>query len=533
MREKTEIEKYAQAPWVHCPSLRFERLEHFRDSNLLSSINQQIKEHMYSRFYGKEITELWTQFERLVNGILRDLRIIVDDDTCTIVRIGTLNALQPKWLVFRKMYESVKDLGYSECHIFADRIDLLLYYGSQAEAVSKEIIKYIDWLFESDQLVDSKDGEDISIEDRTVESLYSSLFKTYSLEESIESYKTFLTSIDEFSYLLNDCVYAQRYYLTINTQSLYNNVKRFQQNEFGIYTSRHEAFINDYNNALKALGRKGGISNPEENALLQEEAFYITIQKSYPEAYTLYEANRGKLESLNDARNYSDEGWLQTFFSSLFQTRYIDEQRDTEGKLKKVYVNEKGNTSVEGKSGWERWIDFLTVIALIKEHEQKQQPKILNDSQLIETEPTFFNQIFIKNLNGKPIDFALLRKLLYDCFVVNIRFKYDWYAPYRFFLDMHLLNDTGLKSFATQMNTWYKGVVDSHKCDEEALSDWNCGYTGDTHYNLWEREAFQKDRIGKKQTEKGFQRLLTHIIALKEQFKTIPVKTNSDNEGIR
>ena len=188
---------------------------------------------------------------------------------------------------------------------------------------------------------------------------------------------------------------------------------------------------------------------------------------------------------------------------------------------------------MEGKSGWERWIDFLTVIALIKEHEQNQQPKILNDSQLIETEPTFFNQIFIKNLNGKPIDFALLRKLLYDCFVVNIRFKYDWYAPYRFFLDMHLLNDTGLKSFATQMNTWYKGVVDSHKCDEEALSDWNCGYTGDTHYNLWEREAFQKNRIGKKQTEKGFQRLLTHIIALKEQFKTIPVKTNSDNEGIR
>lgn len=144
-----------------------------------------------------------------------------------------------------------------------------------------------------------------------------------------------------------------------------------------------------------------------------------------------------------------------------------------------------------------------------------------------------FNQIFIKNYNGKPIDFVLLRKLLYDCFVVNIRFKYDWYAPYRFFLDMHLLNDTSLKSFATQMNTWYKGVVDSHKCDEEALSDWNCGYTGDKNYNLWEREAFQKNRIGKKQTEKGFKRLLTHIIALKEQFKTIPVKTNSDNEGIR
>lgn len=140
------------------------------------------------------------------------------------------------------------------------------------------------------------------------------------------------------------------------------------------------------------------------------------------------------------------------------------------------------------------------------------------------------NQIFIKNYNGKPIDFVLLRKIFNDSFVENIRFKYDWYAPYKFFRDMHLLNDTGLKSFATQMNAWYKDLPDSHKCNEEALSDWNCGYTGDTHYNLWESDAFQKNRIGKKQTEKGFQRLLTHILRLKEQFKTIPVKTNSDKE---
>jgi hypothetical protein len=125
----------------------------------------------------------------------------------------------------------------------------------------------------------------------------------------------------------------------------------------------------------------------------------------------------------------------------------------------------------------------------------------------------------------------MLRKLLYDCYVVNVRFKYDWYAPYRFFNDIRILNDTGLKPFAKQMNTWYKELADSYKCDAEALSDWNCGYTCETHYNLWKRDAFLKNRIGKKQTDKSFQRLLTHIIALKEQFKTIPVITNSENNG--
>lgn len=143
------------------------------------------------------------------------------------------------------------------------------------------------------------------------------------------------------------------------------------------------------------------------------------------------------------------------------------------------------------------------------------------------------NQIFIKNYNGKPIDFAMLRQLLYDCYVVNVRFKYDWYAPYKFFNDIRILNDTGLKPFAKQMNAWYKDLADNHKCDAEALSDWNYGYTGETHHNLWNLEVFYNKRIGKKQTTKGFQRLLTHITALKEQFKTIPVIKNSDKDGIR
>lgn len=378
MRDKNEIEKYAQAPWVHCPSLQFEKLGHFRDTDLLSTINQQIKESMYDRFSCGKTSKIWTQFESLVNSILHDLHTIVEDDTSTIVRIGTLNALQPKWLILRKMYESIKNLGYSEYHIFADRIDLLMFYESQADTLVKKALEHIDWLFERDQPVGLEGEEDISIEDGNIQSLYSALFKTCSFDESIKNYKTFLASLDEFSFLLSDCAYAQTYYLIKNTQSLYSNVKRFQQHEFGIYTSRHNVFLKDYDNAIKALGRKEGVPNPEKSPLLREEAFSITMQKSYSEAYALYEANRGKLESLNDPRNYSEEGWLQLFFSDIFQTHYKGEERDADRKLTNVFINPSGNTVIEGKSGWERWIDFLTVISLVREYEQEQTPTTSN-----------------------------------------------------------------------------------------------------------------------------------------------------------
>ena len=80
------------------------------------------------------------------------------------------------------------------------------------------------------------------------------------------------------------------------------------------------------------------------------------------------------LESLDKKGDYTDEGWLRKIFTDLFQTHYTGEQRDMEGNLTKVYVDEKGNTSVEGRNGWERWLDFLTVITLVREYEQKKQP---------------------------------------------------------------------------------------------------------------------------------------------------------------
>lgn len=372
MEKISEIEKYAKAPWLPLPSLRFEEFKHLDHSKLLSSIDVQVSDSIYALSPTWKISYIWAQFERLINSIFHDLRIIVDDETSEIISIGTLHALQPKWLVLCEMMESVNTWGYTECHIFADRADLLLFYGKQAEMLVGEALKYIDSLYDDCQFNDLSGAKDISIEDGPVEILYSGLFKTIITDESIENCKLFLTSLERLPVQLRDCVYSQTYYLFKNTWSFYENVDRFQQHEFGIYRSRRKRFIQDYNNTLQALARREVVPNPESCPALREQAFIDTMRKSYSEVYQLYESNRGMLESLNDSI-HTDDGWLRVFFTNIFQTHYIGEQRDAEGNITTVFIDERGNTSVEGKCGWERWLDLLTVISLTREFEQKYQ----------------------------------------------------------------------------------------------------------------------------------------------------------------
>lgn len=372
MKKKTAIADNAKDPWVSLPSLRFEYFNYLDHSKLISQINQQVRDSMYTHTPTWKIPYIWTQFERLINSIFHDLRIIVDEETSEIISIGTLHAMQPKWLVLCEMMESVNTWGYTECHIFADRADLFLFYGKQAEKLVAEALKYIDYIYGNGQLNNLSGAKDINIEDWPVEILYSGLFKNSIIDESVENCNIFIKSMERLPTLLRDCAYSQTYYLFKNTLSLYNNVDSFQQQELGIYCSRRKRFIQDYYNALQTLARRKVVVNPENSPVLREQAFLDTMHKSYSEVYQLYESNRSMLESLKDSI-HTDEGWLRTFFTNLFQTHYTGEQRDAEGIITKVFVDERGNTSIEGKSGWERWLDLLTVISLNREYEQKYQ----------------------------------------------------------------------------------------------------------------------------------------------------------------
>ena len=374
MSKSTKIEEYIKAPWLLIPSLSFEALGLNKHSIITSSINQQIKDFIYSHYPYWKHSYIWTHFERLINGILYDLRTIVSDETCVILHIGTLHALQPKWLILREMLESITNLGYCYCHIFADRVNLLLFYEQQARILIDQLPKYIDSIYDKDQYNDQCGINEVCIDGERVIDIYSTLFKTTINDSYVQTCNKFLTGLGLLPDLLHDCAYSQTYYLFKNTNSLYANVEMLQQQDCSIYHSRRKIFLLEYNNIIKSLSRKENVFNPDNNPTLREEAFTGTMHKLYPETFPLYEKCRSMLEYQNDGRNYSEDGRLRTFFTDLFQTHYVGEQCDVEGNITKVLVDEKGNTTVEGKSGWDRWLDLLTVIAIVREYEQKYLP---------------------------------------------------------------------------------------------------------------------------------------------------------------
>ena len=365
--ESTNLEEYMSAPWLLIPSQSFEEWGINKHSRIEYYINQQIIDSLYSRFPTWKQSCVWEHFERLVNGILHDLRIIISGETSVILRIGTLHALQPKWPILREMLESITNLGYGYYPIFADRVNLILFYKQQAEMLVEQILKYKDFIFD----IDLCRTNEVCIDGEPVESAYSTFFKTSINDSYIKNCQRFLVSLDQLPVMLSNCAFSQTYYLFKNTHSLYENVEIFQKHDFSIYHTRRSIFLQEYNNKLKTLSRKENVPDSDNNPKLREDAFIETMHRLYAESSQLYEEHRSMLEYQNDGVDHTEEGRLRIFFTNLFQTRFVGEQCDAEGKITKVLVDENGNTTVEGISGWNRWLDFLTVIALVREYEQK------------------------------------------------------------------------------------------------------------------------------------------------------------------
>ena len=95
---------------------------------------------------------------------------------------------------------------------------------------------------------------------------------------------------------------------------------------------------------------------------------------------------------------------------------YVGEQRDEEGNLIDVKIDETGRTTIESKSGWKRWIELVTIASIFKEVEEKspevlqgQEEKskpALNDEDLVEihVEPNSDKDSLPEELRSKKAD---------------------------------------------------------------------------------------------------------------------------------
>ena len=133
-----------------------------------------------------------------------------------------------------------------------------------------------------------------------------------------------------------------------------------------------------------------------------------------------------------------------------------------------------------------------------------------------ETKP-LENRVLKKNHNGKRIDFQALHKMLGESFVDEIKFGYEWLAPWRMLYDLSLLEDTTLTAFAEQMNKWYPDAKKS--CSADSMGDYSNPYLGSTSFVLWDENEFKKRKTSK-QSINGYRLLYNDCEAIKEALKS-------------
>ncbi len=133
-----------------------------------------------------------------------------------------------------------------------------------------------------------------------------------------------------------------------------------------------------------------------------------------------------------------------------------------------------------------------------------------------ETKP-LENTILKKNHNGKRIDFQALHKILEESFVDEIKFGYEWLAPWRMLYDLSFLEDTTLTAFAEQMNKWYPDA--KKPCNADSMGDYFNPYLGSTAFVLWDENEFKKRKTSK-QSINGYRLLYNDCEAIKEALKS-------------
>ena len=127
------------------------------------------------------------------------------------------------------------------------------------------------------------------------------------------------------------------------------------------------------------------------------------------------------------------------------------------------------------------------------------------------------NRVLKKNHNGKCIDFQALHKLIGELFVNEIKYNYEWLAPWRMLYDLSLLEDTTLTAFAEQMNKWYPNA--KKPCNADSMGDYFNPYLGSTAFVLWDENEFKKRKTSK-QSINGYRLLYNDCEAIKEALKS-------------
>jgi hypothetical protein len=126
------------------------------------------------------------------------------------------------------------------------------------------------------------------------------------------------------------------------------------------------------------------------------------------------------------------------------------------------------------------------------------------------------NQIFKRYHDRHPINFARLHGLIASRFVCRIRYVYEWFALWKVFYELRLLENTTLTAFARQMFLWYPDAPKT--CQADSIGDYSSGYLGQTPSVLWDEQAYIKNIKGN-QSRAAYKRIRLWTDELREMLR--------------
>ena len=121
--------------------------------------------------------------------------------------------------------------------------------------------------------------------------------------------------------------------------------------------------------------------------------------------------------------------------------------------------------------------------------------------------------------NRRRIDYRVVRHRIEQILVLQMKYRYEWYAAYRVLTDLRLLDELQLAKFALQMREWYPDAPIA--CTSDSLGDYAVGHTSKA-FSLWDATLFrQEQRRG--QSLSGFTTLFHRCEALRAALFPLPL----------
>ena len=148
------------------------------------------------------------------------------------------------------------------------------------------------------------------------------------------------------------------------------------------------------------------------------------------------------------------------------------------------------------------------------------------------------NKIFHSKIhdNIHNEDVSIDMRLLQQWIKINfldplLKYKYSWFALWKFFMDKRILKNELISDFCEQMDTWFYNPTDQSSLKPNKSSVWRYnGYLSETPYLEWNEQTFENNKRENQRLD-GFKHLKSVCYVLAGKWNVRLLKQKYDKES--